>query len=470
MTIPSFSKSGKAQKNMPLPPVYDWQCLSDTQKNALLARPVTQHDEERRRQVSRIIDAVRHDGDAAVRSLTEQYDGVSVTDFRVSPAAITAAWEQSPAALRQALDSAKNRIAAFHRATCPQPVSVTTAPGVVCETMPRPIQRVGLYVPAGSAPLPSTVLMLAVPADIAGCPLKVLVTPPDASGRADPVVLAAAALCGIDRVYLAGGAQAIAALAYGTESFPKVDKIFGPGNAWVTEAKAQVAMDVAGASIDMPAGPSEVLVVADGSAPARLTALDLLSQAEHGPDSQVVLVSSSQSVLEAVRQELQHQINRLNRAAVAAHALQHARFIRVPDEAAMLAVSNAYAPEHLIIQLRQPRQFLAGVTAAGSVFLGPWTPESLGDYCSGTNHVLPTNGYARNHSGLSVRDFMLHISVQQASADGLRQIGPDAEKLAAVEGLDAHRLAVSERLRWLEKEAEDCSSGASGSGITGKAP
>jgi len=435
------------QNNNPNLEAIVWNGLTEEEKARVLSRPGQAHNAQRKRRVAEIIAAVRQGGDAAVREYSRRFDGVEVPALQVPVAAMDDALAACDQELRQALENALGRIRAFHEAGKPQPVVVETAPGVRCETLYRPIQRVGLYVPAGSAPLPSTVLMLAIPARIAGCPRIVLVTPPNADGLADPVVLAAAALCGVDTVFVAGGAQAIAALAYGTESIPKVDKIYGPGNAWVTEAKTQVAMDSAGAAIDMPAGPSEVLVVADGSVPARLTALDLLSQAEHGPDSQVLLVTDNKECLQAVKAELERQLVRLGRAPIARQALAHARLILVDNREEMRAVSNSYAPEHLIVQVRDPRGFLEGVTAAGSVFLGPWTPESLGDYCSGTNHVLPTDGYARSHSGLCVNDFLLRISVQEASATGLQTIGPDAEKIATVEGLDAHRLAVSERLR-----------------------
>ncbi len=431
-----------------------WHNLSPIQKKAALARPRLEMSSERSQQVAEILRQVRDRGDAAVREYTRRFDGVDLEQLQVPPAQIAQALAGLEPALRRAIERAKDRIACFHQAQWPQPLRVETAPSVVCEAVYRPIQRVGLYVPAGTAPLPSTVLMLAVPAAIAGCPHRVLVTPPVNGNGADPVVLATAALCGVDAVYLAGGAQAIAALAYGTESVPKVDKIYGPGNAWVTEAKQQVAADPSGAGIDMPAGPSEVLVVADGSVPAVFTACDLLSQAEHGPDSQVVLVTDNPALLAEVKAHLEQRVDELSRASTARQSLQHARLILVPDEAGMLAVSNAYAPEHLIVQLENPRPFVEGITAAGSVFVGPWTPESLGDYCSGTNHVLPTYGHARHQSGLSLADFLTRITVQEASADGLRAIGPDAEKLATAEGLDAHRLAVSRRLRWLSDNPE----------------
>ncbi len=428
-----------------------WSQLDPAQQALSLARPAIANDQGLRKKVASIIAEVKTDGDAALARFSRLFDGHTPSRWHIPASQLQQAADSLDPALRQAIENAKNRIVRFHQAQMPQDIRVETAPGVVCACLHRPIQRVGLYVPAGSAPLPSTVLMLAIPATIAGCPDIVLATPPGADGLPDPVVMATAALCGVNHVVPAGGAQAIAALAYGTDSIPKVDKIFGPGNAWVTEAKQQVAADPAGAAIDMPAGPSEVMVVADGSVPARFAAVDLLSQAEHGPDSQAILVTSDRDFLHAVRHELETTLKRLPRAETARRSLDHGRMILAPDTAAMQTISNMYAPEHLIVQLDRPETFLTGVNAAGSVFLGPWTPESLGDYCSGANHVLPTYGHARHMSGLSVTDFLLRITVQQASANGLRNIGPDTEMLARAEGLEAHRLAVSDRLAWLEQ-------------------
>lgn len=430
--------------------IINWAALDPKQQQQALARPGLSSNRQLPEQVASIIAAVRIGGDRAMHEYTRRFDGVDLTGLQVPHSELQAALAGLDHNTRRALENAKARIETFHRAQLPQPVTVETAPGVYCETLYRPVERVGLYVPAGSAPLPSTVLMLAVPATIAGCPLKVLVTPPNARGQADPTVLAAAALCGLDAVFLAGGAQAIAALAYGTESIPQVDKIFGPGNAWVTEAKQQVATDPAGAAIDMPAGPSEVLVLADGSVPARFAALDLLSQAEHGPDSQAMLVTDNPALAAEVYNEIHQLIPRLSRCQTIETALQHGRIIIAPDRNTMLAISNAYAPEHLIVQLENPRDALMHITAAGSVFLGPWTPESLGDYCSGTNHVLPTYGHARSHSGLSVTGFLKRITVQEASRNGLQSIGGDALVLAQTEGLTAHEQAVSQRMRWSE--------------------
>jgi histidinol dehydrogenase len=327
-----------------------------------------------------------------------------------------------------------------------RPYAVDTADGVRCERILRAIARVGLYVPAGSAPLPSTALMLGVPARLAGCPQVVLCTPPRADGSADPTVLHAAQVCGIDRVFLIGGAQAIAAMAYGTDSVPRCHKVFGPGNAFVTEAKRQVSVQAEGAAIDMPAGPSEVLVIADAGANPAFVAADLLSQAEHGPDSQVFLLSDDVALLDAVDRELVAQLNDLPRADIVRQALTASRAIKVDALSDAFAISNDYAPEHLILALRRPREWLDRVDAAGSVFLGDWAPEALGDYCSGTNHVLPTGGAARAISGLSVGSFQNAISVQAVDRGGLAAIGPTAVAIARAEGLEAHARAVTLRL------------------------
>ncbi len=322
-------------------------------------------------------------------------------------------------------------------------------PGVRCERITRPIDSVGLYVPAGSAPLPSTAIMLAVPARIAGCKARAIASSPGPDGKLHAAVLVAAELCGVDTVYKMGGAQAIAALAFGTESVRKVDKIFGPGSAWVTAAKQIIAADPSGAAIDLPAGPSEVLVIADDSADARFVAADLLAQAEHDTIAQVLLVTDSSRLAQQVSDELTEQARTLSRREIVAQSMAGSRCIIVTDLAAAVAVSNEYAPEHLIIQTRDPRALLAQVTCAGSVFLGSWSPESMGDYCSGTNHVLPTFGYARSYSGVSLLDYQKRITVQELSADGLRALGPTAITLSGMEGLDAHGNAVKVRLKTL---------------------
>jgi histidinol dehydrogenase len=431
----------------------DWRTLDTRARDEALARPQLSRGEMLRLTVEHIIAGARARGDAALREYAGRFDKAVVEDLEVDAAAFEAADASVDPELKDAIAEAAARIEAFHRACMPEPVVVETARGLWVERVPRPITRVGLYVPAGTAPLPSTVLMLAIPARLAGCREVVLCSPPRTDGTCDPVVLHAARACGVHRVFKAGGAQAIAAMAYGTETIPRCDKLFGPGNAYVTEAKLQVASDPQGAAIDMPAGPSEVLVVADGSADPTFVAADLLSQAEHGPDSQVLLVSDSAALLDAVQREVDRQCAFLPRVAIARQALAHSRLIRVASITEAFEVSNRYAPEHLIVQVREPRAWLDDIESAGSVFLGHWTPESLGDYCSGSNHVLPTHGWARSCSGVSVASFQKQVTVQTCAPDALREVGPCAATLAAAEGLEAHRRAVTTRLAVLEGSA-----------------
>jgi histidinol dehydrogenase len=422
-----------------------WSQLSDAEQAQALQRPVQAVATRTRESVAALIAAVRDDGDAALREISLRFDGVAPASFEVNDEEFAAAERAVPAELRQAMTEAAQRIRLFHKAGMSQGYAVETAPGVRCERMVRPIGRVGLYVPAGSAPLPSTALMLGVPAQLAGCREVVLCTPPRRDGSADPAVLVAARLTGVHRVFKLGGAQAIAAMAYGTASVPACDKLYGPGNSYVTEAKQQVAQDGA-AAIDMPAGPSEVLVIADAGANPAFVAADLLSQAEHGPDSQVLLLTDDAGMLARVEAQVQAQLAQLSRADIAAQALQSSRLILVDSLVQAFQISNRYAPEHLILALREPRDWLAQVEAAGSVFLGDYTPEALGDYCSGTNHVLPTAGAARAYSGVSVASFQNMISVQSATAQGIAAIGNCARVLARAEGLDAHENAVALRM------------------------
>ena len=428
----------------------DWNMLDAADRRAILERPAQTSNAERAKAVAGIIDAVRREGDAAVRALTLQLDGCDLTDAAVDEADFLAAEAALDPALKQAVVEAYSRIEAFHRAVMPGPMRVETAPGVVCERIQRPVARVGLYVPAGSAPLPSTALMLGVPAQLAGCPGVVLCTPPRADGSADPAVLYVARLCGIERVFRIGGAQAIAAMALGTQRVPRCDKLFGPGNSWVTEAKQQVSAVPGGPAIDMPAGPSEVLVIADAGADPRFVAADLLSQAEHGPDSQVLLVTNSSRLANAAAAEVERQVALLPRERIAREALSSSHIILVASLAQAVEISNDYAPEHLILNVTDPRALLEHIDSAGSVFLGAWSPESVGDYCSGTNHVLPTYGHARAWSGVSVTSFLKQITVQELSANGLRGIGGCAVTLAEAEGLQAHARAVSLRLAAME--------------------
>lgn len=423
-----------------------WTALDEDARTAVLQRPAQAVAGATRATVADILEDVRERGDAALRELGVRFDRVEVARFEVDAAERDAATAWVPQGLREAIDGAIERIEAYHRAGMVQPYAVDTADGVRCERILRPIPRIGLYVPAGSAPLPSTVLMLGVPARLAGCRDVVLCTPPRADGSADPAVLHAAARSGIRRVFKLGGAQAIAAMAFGSGSVPRCDKLFGPGNAYVTEAKRQVAMRGDGPAIDMPAGPSEVLVIADAGANPAFVAADLLSQAEHGPDSQVLLLSDDDALIDAVERALAGQLARLPRAGIARQALARSRAIRVDALPVAFEISNRYAPEHLILALREPRAWLERVESAGSVFLGDWAPEALGDYCSGTNHVLPTGGAARAISGLSVASFQTAISVQGVDRAGISAIGPAAIAMAEAEGLDAHALAVRVRL------------------------
>jgi histidinol dehydrogenase len=428
----------------------DWNALDEAARSEALARPAQSRADELRRGVEQIIAAVREKGDTALRELSAKYDRCTLDAIEVDEVEFAAAEASLDPALKAAIHEAAARIELFHRAAAPQPVGVDTAPGVRVERILRPISRVGLYVPAGTAPLPSTVLMLGIPAQIAGCRQVVLCSPARADGSCDEAVLYAARVTGVHKVFKLGGAQAIAAMAYGTASVPRCDKLFGPGNSWVTEAKLQVSTDPDGAAIDMPAGPSEVLVIADAEANPVFVAADLLSQAEHGPDSQVILLSPSTALLDQVAIEVDRQCVELPRGDIAVKALAQSRSIAVDSLSQAVAVSNRYAPEHLILQVAEPRALLDGIDSAGSIFLGAWTPESVGDYCSGSNHVLPTYGYARSYSGVSVASYQKQITVQEVSEEGLRNIGPCTATLAAAEQLEAHRRAVTLRLAALE--------------------
>ncbi len=430
----------------------EWKTLSGEQRNAALRRPALQ-DSGRITDAARgIIAAVRARGDAALVEFTEKYDRVTLRaeELGVGAAEFAAAEQALLPAQHAAIERAIETVHRFHSAQIAAPLRVETAAGVVCERISVPIRAVGLYVPAGTAPLPSTAIMLAVPAAIAGCPVRVLCTPPRPDGMADPAVLVAARKAGIAQVYKVGGAQAVAAMAYGTATLAKCDKIFGPGNAWVAAAKLLVASDADGAAADLPAGVSEVLVIADASAHPAFVAADLLAQAEHSVDAQALLVTDCAALAQAVAAQLARQQPILSRSAILAASVANVRLIVVDSLEAAFALANDYAPEHLLIQVANPRHWLARVTAAGAVFLGNWSPESIGDYCGGPNHTLPTYGYARSHSGLSLEDFQKRITVQELSPVGLQDLGPTAQVLAGLEGLDAHAAAVTIRLEALE--------------------
>ncbi len=421
-----------------------WKSLSASARDAALQRPAQKAQKRTAVIVAGILALVRRKGDAALKQLSAKFDGAKLTSLRVSAAEFAAADQALKPADKAALRRAYRNLRQFHLAQRPSPVRVYTMPGIACEKVSRAIERVGLYVPGGSAPLFSTALMLGVPSQIAGNPVRVLCTPPNRDGTVSPWILFAAQLCGITDVFKLGGAQAIAAMAYGTASVPKCDKLFGPGNSFVTEAKLQVSRDAA--AIDLPAGPSEVMVIADHTADPAFVAADLLSQAEHGPDSQVVLVAFSAAVAARVQVELESQLAQLPRGAIATEALKKSRVILAASPAEAVAIANRYAPEHLILQVANPRTLLPHITTSGSVFLGAWTPESLGDYASGTNHVLPTYGWARACSGLGLADFMRTMTVQTATPRGLKKLGPIVERLALAENLAAHQRAVRVRL------------------------
>jgi histidinol dehydrogenase len=431
----------------------NWNALDADGQRAALRRATQDSAAAVRLGVGKIIARVRIEGDTALRKYSRLLDRAALDVFAVGEAEFAAADASLDPSLKAAILDAAERIETFHRDSGMREYAVETAEGVECRRIVRPIERVGLYIPAGSAPLPSTMLMLGVPARIAGCREVVVCTPPRADGTADPTVLFAARRCGVTRVFKLGGAQAIAAMALGTESVPACDKLFGPGNAWVTEAKRQVSTVEGGPAIDMPAGPSEVLVIADSGANPAFVAADLLSQAEHGPDSQVILLSDCPTLIARTAAELAAQLARLPREAIAREALSRSRLIRVESIDQAFEVSNRYAPEHLILALREPEAWLDRVQAAGSVFLGDYAAEALGDYCSGTNHVLPTGGASRAWSGLSVSSFQTAISVQNVSRAGLRRIGPSAVRIAEAEGLQAHASAVSLRIASLQADA-----------------
>jgi histidinol dehydrogenase len=426
--------------------VLEWSSLDEARRRELLRRPAQRGLDALLTNAGRIVADVRARGDAALREYTEKLDGVRLESFAVTEAEFKAAEGALSTEQIEALRRAIGTVTRFHDTQSLGPVSVETSPGVTCERMIVPLNAVGLYVPAGTAPLPSTAIMLAVPARIAGCPVRLMCTPPRPDGLADPAVLTAARLCGVERVFKLGGAQAVADLAYGTESVPKVDKIFGPGNSWVTVAKQIVAAAADGAALDMPAGPSEVLVIADDSANPEFVAADLLAQAEHSEDAQVVLVTTSCALARACIAAVERQMAALPRRQIAERSIASSRVLVVTDLETAFDVSNRYAPEHLILQIESPRSWLGRVRNAGSVFLGPWTPETMGDYCSGTNHVLPTYGHARAYSGLGVFDFVKRITVQEVTPEGLADLGLTARTLARLESLDAHANAVTVRL------------------------
>ncbi len=394
--------------------------------------------------VRKILERVKKKGDKAVRKDTKKFDKAYVQELLLSTEEIEDAIQQVPSSLRQAIEMAAANIETFHSRHAEQPEWTVTMPGILCSRRSVPIEKVGLYIPGGTAPLFSTVLMLGIPAKLAGCREVILCSPPDEFGRLHPAIIFAARLTGVTKIYKVGGVQAIGAMAYGTETIPAVYKIFGPGNQYVMHAKQIVQQE--GVAIDMPAGPSEVCVIADESANPAFIAADLLSQAEHGKDSQVVLITTSEDILQGTLKEIEKQLRELSRREIAEGALKNSKVILVKDIPEAVQLSNAYAPEHLILACRETEKVSECVTNAGSVFLGNYSPEAAGDYASGTNHTLPTNGYAKAYSGVSVDSFVKKITYQKLSEGGLRSIADTVIEMARAEGLDAHAKAIEIRI------------------------
>jgi histidinol dehydrogenase len=418
------------------PPIDNW--------NSLIVRATTDYS-DKQAVVEEVMLAIRSQGDAAVREFTSKFDKAQTEQLQVDDTELAQAESEISPALAKAIRTAATNIRTFHVGQQTAVKVIETFPGVSCWQKSVPIDKVGLYIPGGSAPLFSTVLMLALPAMIAGCREVVLCSPPNAEGKIHPAILFAANLCKVTKVFKIGGIQAIGAMAYGTESVPKVDKIFGPGNAWVTAAKQYISLNTC--AIDMPAGPSELAVVADRSANPAFVASDLLSQAEHGPDSQVLFLTTEATLIERVSAELAKQLEQLPRKETAAAALSNSRMVLLSSMEAVMELINLYAPEHLILQTENARQLAENVRNAGSVFIGHYTPESAGDYASGTNHTLPTNGWARAVSGLNLESFSKKITYQEISEAGLQQLGPVIETMAEAELLQAHRNAVTIRIK-----------------------
>ncbi|WP_028375310.1 histidinol dehydrogenase [Leeuwenhoekiella sp. MAR_2009_132] len=415
----------------------------------ILERPTQTYDQIEGT-VLEVFKAIQAEGDKAVNFYTKKFDGIEINNFEVSAVEIEAAVTNLDSDLKEAIRLAKGNIERFHEAQKTAPVRVETTAGVNCWQEKRPIQKVGLYIPGGTAPLFSTILMLAIPAKIAGCKEIVLCTPPDKEGNINPAILFTAHLCGIDKIYKVGGIQAIGAMTFGTQTISKVYKIFGPGNQFVTVAK-QMATKY-NVSIDMPAGPSELLVVADDTADASFVASDLLSQAEHGVDSQVILVSTSKNLISSVEKELEKQLEVLPRKAIAEKAIASSKLIFVKTHKIALELIDEYGPEHFIVATDDNAYYVDNIANAGSVFIGNYTPESAGDYASGTNHTLPTNGYAKQYSGVNLDSFMKNMTFQELSPEGIQNIGNAIELMAAAEGLQAHKNAVTLRLNKLKQE------------------
>jgi len=427
--------------------IIKWNRLTEDEKKSSIQRPVIENSKEQSHIISRIFEAVESEGDEALRRYTRMYDGVEIENFLMSDAEMESALNRVPGSLMQSIENAIENVKTFHQANYSTGNAVTEVkPGVNCQIIKRPIENVGLYIPAGNNPLPSTAIMLGVPSSLARNKQSFVVSPPNNEGLVNDAIVAAARLSGIEKIFKVGGAQSIAAMAHGTESIPQADKIFGPGNSWVTKAKQMISTLGLSVSIDMPAGPTEVMIISDGCTNPKFIAYDLLSQAEHGTDSQVILISQDKSFLEKVAIEIDKAIDTISTREIAKVSMENSKFICVDELEDAFQISNNYAPEHLIINCQDAEEMLQNISSAGSVFLGEWSPESAGDYCSGTNHVLPTAGFATSYSGLSVDSFCKSISVQSLSKEGLQSIGGDIINLAMSEGLEAHAKAVRVRI------------------------
>ena len=427
--------------------IIKWNRLTEDEKRSSIQRPVIENSDEQGHIISRIFEAVESEGDEALRKYTKMYDGVEMENFLMSDLEIESALKRVPGSLIQSIKNAIENVKTFHQANYNTTIGITEVKqGVNCQIIKRPIENVGLYIPAGNNPLPSTAIMLGVPSSLAKNKQSFVVSPPNKEGLVNDAIVAAARLSGIEKIFKVGGAQSIAAMAHGTESIPQADKIFGPGNSWVTKAKQMISTLGLPVSIDMPAGPTEVMIISDGCTNPKFIAYDLLSQAEHGIDSQVILISQDNSFLEKVAIEIDKAIETISTREIAKVSMENSKFICVNELEDAFQISNNYAPEHLIINCQDAEEMLPRISSAGSVFLGEWSPESAGDYCSGTNHVLPTAGFATSYSGLSVDSFCKSISVQSLSKEGLQSIGDDIINLAMSEGLEAHAKAVSVRI------------------------
>ena len=427
--------------------IIKWNRLTEDEKRSSIQRPVIENSDEQGHIISRIFEAVESEGDEALRKYTKMYDGVEMENFLMSDLEIESALNRVPGSLIQSIKNAIENVKTFHQANYNTAKAITEVKqGVNCQIIKRPIENVGLYIPAGNNPLPSTAIMLGVPSSLAKNKQSFVVSPPNKEGLVNDAIVAAARLSGIGKIFKVGGAQSIAAMAHGTESIPQADKIFGPGNSWVTKAKQMISTLGLPVSIDMPAGPTEVMIISDGCTNPKFIAYDLLSQAEHGIDSQVILISQDNSFLEKVAIEIDKAIETISTREIAKVSMENSKFICVNELEDAFQISNNYAPEHLIINCQDAEEMLPRISSAGSVFLGEWSPESAGDYCSGTNHVLPTAGFATSYSGLSVDSFCKSISVQSLSKEGLQSIGDDIINLAMSEGLEAHAKAVSVRI------------------------